>query len=141
MPDLFFYGTLRDALVRERVIGRAGALQDLRSATLSDFAVRRVRGTAYPMLVAEEGARAEGIVMIGLVYDEIARLDRFEGVNYRRVAGDVMLGDGWSSVEFYLPSRPLPQDKDPWVFEQWQREDRDRFFHRDFNLEGVKPPA
>lgn len=141
MPDLFFYGTLRDALVRERVIRRAGAPQDLRDAILPGFAVRRVRGTAYPMLVAQQGASAVGLVMSGLTPDEVARLDRFEGVNYKRVPGEVMIGDAPSSVEFYLPSNPLPEDSEPWVFEQWQRHDRDRFFNRDFNLDGVTPPA
>ncbi|MDE3239980.1 MAG: gamma-glutamylcyclotransferase [Paracoccaceae bacterium] len=76
MADFFFYGTLCHALLLQVVAGRA---VDLVPATLEGHAVYWAEGRAFPMIVAESGARAEGLLARGLTEDEVARLDYYEG--------------------------------------------------------------
>lgn len=53
-------------------------------ATLNHYAVFRVRGTAYPGILAEEGASVEGTLYRGITEDVIQLLDQFEGPQYHR---------------------------------------------------------
>ena len=75
---LFFYGTLRAAEVRRAVLGTDIPACLLSPARLNDFAVRRVDGALYPMLVHNVGGRATGLVATGLSGDVVAT-DRLKG--------------------------------------------------------------
>ncbi|WP_416140641.1 gamma-glutamylcyclotransferase family protein [Halomonas sp. HK25] len=94
--EVFVYGTLRSALVRWVVTGRAG---DSRPAVLEDF-----RRTALD-LEESPGERVEGEV-ITVSAEELARLDRYErlGIRYERVR--LTLADG-SAAWVY---RRLPEE-------------------------------
>lgn len=76
MSSAFFYGTLRHAPLLSAILGReAGA----RPARLPDHAVYWADGHAFPLIVAEPGATAEGILVTGLTGQDLARLDFYEG--------------------------------------------------------------
>src|SRR6185436_2023659 len=74
-PDgvrLFVYGTLRDPVCQERVIGRRVAS---RSARLTGYARREA---TYYYVVAATDASVEGLLLDDLGDDVIARLDAYE---------------------------------------------------------------
>ncbi len=82
MADLFVYGTLRDETLRARLLGRrVRALP----ARLRGFAVRAVRDADYPALVPDRSGVVTGLLLTGLDAGDLARLDRYEGGEYRRV--------------------------------------------------------
>ncbi len=72
----FFYGTLCDDDLLRVVIGREGAGQ---AAVLPDHAVHWAADGPYPVLVAQAGAEAAGVVLRGLAEAEVARLDWYVG--------------------------------------------------------------
>ncbi len=82
MVDLFVYGTLKDETLRARLLGRrVRALP----ARLRGFAVRAVRDADYPALVPARGGVVRGLLLTGLDAGDLARLDRYEGGEYRRI--------------------------------------------------------
>jgi len=134
-PDLsfFFYGTLRDADVRRRLLQRDLPAATVMAAELPDFAVRHVRGAVYPMLLAQRGSRAAGLLAAGLSRREARVLDRFEGDGYRRVSRTVRAADGSQvAAEVYLPRPGMRADIRPWDFAHWQRHDKAGFLRRAF---------
>ncbi len=62
LADFFFYGTLCHPPLLAVVLGRDVAMEPARLAGFSAF---RVRGRAFPVLVADGGS-AEGVVVRGL---------------------------------------------------------------------------
>lgn len=81
--DFFFYGTLRDAEVRRRVLGRDLPADGLEDAVLKDFRAVFVAGATYPTVVAKPGARTPGLLARGLGSGDAARLAVFEGAPYQ----------------------------------------------------------
>lgn len=76
MARFFFYGTLcHDPLLR-RVLGRSVQGQP---AVLADHAVHWAMDGPYPLLCAQRGALAEGLLLDGLTDADVARLDFYEG--------------------------------------------------------------
>ncbi len=92
MPGrLFVYGTLMFPAVMARVSGRRAAG---RPAVLEQYACYRVRGAVYPGIIPVEEACTEGMVYAGLGAAPLARLDRYEGDEYRRERVQVRLHGG-----------------------------------------------
>jgi len=81
--DFFFYGTLRDADVRRRVLGRDLALSAVEDAEIRDFRAVFVTGASYPTLVARRDANAPGVLVRGLNGTDASRLAEFEGTPYQ----------------------------------------------------------
>lgn len=83
---LFCYGTLQFAAIFEAVTGRSLEGED---AVLEGYARFRVRGEAYPGIVAAAGAHVPGVIYTDIDPVSLARVDRFEGEMYRRQAVQV----------------------------------------------------
>jgi nudix-type nucleoside diphosphatase (YffH/AdpP family) len=76
---LFFYGTLRFRPLLDLVLGPAGAARvRLSPARLPGHLARWVEGECFPLIRAEAGA-AEGVLAEGLIPEDIARLEYYEG--------------------------------------------------------------
>lgn len=86
---LFLYGTLQFPAIFEAVTGRR---LEAESAVLEGYARFRVRGEAFPGIVAAAGAHVPGVICPGIDPVSLARVDRFEGEMYRREAVEVRAG-------------------------------------------------
>jgi nudix-type nucleoside diphosphatase (YffH/AdpP family) len=77
---LFFYGTLRYRPLLHLVLGPAGAARvRLSPARLPGHLARWVAGECFPLIRAEAGAAAEGVLAEGFLPEDIARLEYYEG--------------------------------------------------------------
>ena len=78
---LFCYGTLQFPAVMTRVCGIRSAGH---SAILEGFACYRFTDRTYPGIVPCAGAKTRGTVYTGIDRRRLARLDDYEGKEYRR---------------------------------------------------------
>ncbi len=118
----FFYGTLRDADVRRKVIGPAVARLAIEPATLPGYACVFMRGRPYPVLRAREGAAAEGVLTAPLAAVEAARIDRFETDEYRAGPATVLTEAGEPvTARVYFAARSGLASEVPWSLADWQR--------------------
>jgi ADP-ribose pyrophosphatase len=103
---LFFYGTLRHRPLLDLVLGPAGAARvRLTPARLPGHAARWVAGECFPMIRAEDGA-AEGVLAEGLLPEDIARLEFYEGghlYGLRGVTVETAAGPARARVFFPAP--------------------------------------
>ena len=117
MPAFFFYGTLCHAPLLDCVLGRPSAAIP---ASLADHAVHWAEGGAFPLIVPQPGAVAQGLLLEGLTEDEAARLDYYEG-GFRYLTRDVpVVADGrivTARVYFPEPGRWHPAE--PWSLSDW----------------------
>lgn len=88
---LFCYGTLQFPEVMARVCGVQAAG---RHAILEEFACYRVADRTYPGIVPCTGAQTRGMVYTGIDRRRLARLDAYEGDEYRRRQVRVRGDDG-----------------------------------------------
>lgn len=120
----FFYGTLREREVLEQVLGRPVPDRALQPARLPGFAVHKVRGEGYPMLVLDPASMVEGILVEGVTAGEVARLLFFEdGDNYEIMHAAVALEDGRHAEAALFRPTAIMEAEGPWDFEEWRRED------------------
>ena len=82
---LFVFGTLLDANVRYRVLGRTIPRHHLRSVLVKGYVRRKVAGRDYPMLYPSPAGRVWGMVIRHLTAKDWALLDLYEGSEYRRL--------------------------------------------------------
>ena len=101
MEKLFIYGTLRDAKLREKLVGRdipkgkEDKLMGFQMSSISD------EGFCYPILIKKETSKEiiEGEI-IEVTPVELIMLDRYEGDLYDRI--EVVLKSGtkaWLYIE------------------------------------------
>lgn len=119
---LFCYGTLQVPQVMARMAGREFPH---RVAVLPGYTSLRVCGTAYPGIVARPGAVTAGVVYSGLTAVHLRRLDRYEGILYRRRRVRVE-NDAGCPLETWVyviaePYRHRLSDE-PWDFEAFARD-------------------
>lgn len=121
MADLFFYGTLRFVPLLELVLGRGGADLDVQQASLQDHAVYAVRDQIFPMIVAEVGSKAQGVLVRGLSEQDLAALNYYEGgFDYALKPISVCLTNGTrADAEVYFPAEGLWQRGDLWDLDAW----------------------
>lgn len=117
MADFFFYGTLCHAPLLSVVAGRP---VDLTPAALADHAVYWAKGRAFPMIVAEPGARAAGMLARDLTEAEVARLDYYEGgfafeARHVRLIAD----DAGHEARVYFPDVSELSPGAPWSLADW----------------------
>lgn len=120
---LFFYGTLTDPDVLARVLARPVDPRDLEPATLAGFGRVGVLGASYPVLVPTPGGSVDGLLLLRATRRDIARINRFEGEEYRAEAHDVRTaGGGARRAWLYLGVEgALTPSGDPWALEAWRR--------------------
>ena len=138
--DLFFYGTLRAAEIRKKVLGYDVPDARLLPARLQGFEVRRVSGAFYPMIVASATEDiVEGLVMTAIDSGDLDRLDRFEGEDYQRIHVLAEISGQPCPVQIYQASAHL-RAAERWDFRHWYENELEQFLSRDFDLDGVRKP-
>jgi hypothetical protein len=126
--DFFFYGTLRDAGVRRRVLGRDLPAAGLEEAGLADFRAVFVAGASYPTVVACPGAWAPGLLARGLGGADAARLCAFEGASYQIRALVVNASrSGLVAARVFVVRGGVRATARPWTLAAWQRRFRAAF--------------
>jgi gamma-glutamylcyclotransferase (GGCT)/AIG2-like uncharacterized protein YtfP len=120
---VFSYGTLMSESVLETVLGRVPAWT---AGSVAGYTRAPLCGRCYPGAVPRDGAVISGRVLRGVRSHELARLDRFEGDEYRPVVETVLLDTGdtvrarlWTLHDL----KGVVLDGD-WSFEQFLREDQ-----------------
>jgi nudix-type nucleoside diphosphatase (YffH/AdpP family) len=118
LSDLFFYGTLRHLPLLELVLGHA---PEVEPAQLPDHAVLWAAGQAFPMIVAQPGARAEGLLLRGVSDADRAALDYYEGgFAYELRPVTVETGAGSCAAEVFFPvSEDRWKPGAPWSLDDW----------------------
>jgi nudix-type nucleoside diphosphatase (YffH/AdpP family) len=117
---LFFYGTLRYRPLLDVVLGPAGAARvRLSPARLRGHAARWIEGECFPMIRAEDGV-AEGVVAHGLLPEDIARLEFYEGGLLYALAPVTAEGDdGPVAARVFFPEAGAWEAGDPFALEDW----------------------
>jgi ADP-ribose pyrophosphatase len=118
---LFLYGTLRHAALFDAVAGPGASVA--REAWAEGFTVERVVGSVLPMIRAEAGARAVGVLREGVSAAQRARLDRYElafGYVLREVT--VETGEEPLTALVYMPPEGQVSSGEAWSLAAWERE-------------------
>ncbi len=97
-----------------------GAAGKAEPAQLHDHAVFWVQDQPFPMIVAQMGAVAEGVLLRDLTDEDVARLDFYEGgfvYDLRDVT--VRTADGPAPAQVYFPQEGRWPQGAPWSLEDW----------------------
>jgi ADP-ribose pyrophosphatase len=113
---LFLFGTLRHAPLLRLVAGRD---VPARPARLPGARVERALHGDWPVLVADAGSEAEGI-LVEVDAGALARLDYYEAVyGYGRGPVTVATEAGEAAAEVWRPHAPEPGSGEGWSLEAW----------------------
>ena len=136
---VFFYGTLRSSEVRTAVLGKDIKENMMDTATLQKYKVFKVKDTHYPLIKYTNSKKdiVEGILAKNLTYNELMKLDRFEGENYFRQFIKINTIKNIEDAQIYLPKANLISSE-PWDYDDWYQNDMKKFFENEFDLNGVK---
>ena len=122
---LFFYGTLLDADIQRKIIGRVLTADSLRPATLAGFRRVRASGEWFPMLVPGLAAdTVDGALALDLTGPELKRVVTYEGDGYGLKRVTVRLGDGTPArAQVFVPlaAGGLKPSAQAWDLLDWQR--------------------
>lgn len=103
--NIFTYGSLMFPAVWEQVVrGQYRRVE----AVLADHARYAIRNASYPGLMKQAAAAVEGVLYLDIDAMDVARLDTFEGADYRRTAVCVQ-GPGGAQLHAYTYLYNLPQ--------------------------------
>jgi gamma-glutamylcyclotransferase (GGCT)/AIG2-like uncharacterized protein YtfP len=91
MPNVFTYGSL---MFNQVWAGVVTGKYDHASATLPGYVRKSVFDAEYPVIYPASTSEVEGIVYFQVESDDIARLDHFEGMYYKRETVLVKQHDG-----------------------------------------------
>ncbi|MCO6382498.1 NUDIX domain-containing protein [Oceanicola sp. 502str15] len=122
MSDIFIYGTLMHQPLLRVVLGESFDAVAQCPARLPGWRVEAVPGEVYPMVRAERGAEAEGLLLRGLDDAALARADFYEGLDnygYLRKPVEVLTGEGRAEATVYVPLAEDGQRGGPWSLERW----------------------
>lgn len=115
---LFCYGTLCVPEIMRRIAGREIPAVP---AVLDDYAIYAVRNRHYPAAVAEPGFSITGLLYSGLTPAELALLDRYETMEYRRLRVNVTTDEGRRMQAWVYVIRP--QYRSRLSAERWSLEE------------------
>ena len=137
--SLFFYGTLKASEVREAVLGESINNHDITNGNLSHHMVYKVRDANYPLIKCTNNKDdiVHGILIYNISSDELVKLDKFEGVNYFRQYVKVNIAGEFFDSQIYMPHKNMLYSE-PWNYENWYKNDMEKFFNNEFNLNGVE---
>jgi len=120
--DVFFFGTLADREVLERLLGHPVPAARLRPARLPGFRVVRARGTPYPVLVTDPAAAAQGVLLTDAAAEDIRRIDFYECDEYRAELREVEAGGRRRPAWVFVHREEvLDPDDVPWDPRAWAR--------------------
>ncbi len=122
MQPFFFYGTLRHRPLLDLVLGETRQVS-VTPARLKDHAVYWVRDSAFPLIRAEPGGVAEGVIVGGLGAEDAARLDFYEGgFDFALLPVSVETAEGRRQAQVYFPEAGRWETGAPWSLEAWERD-------------------
>lgn len=98
----FFFGTLMDADVLSRVIGRAVAARELAEGWLWGYRRHAARNAPYPVLRPHAACHVKGRLFTPADGDERARVDHFESEEYEPATFRVQQGTRMVTALVYL---------------------------------------
>ncbi|HET6521971.1 MAG TPA: gamma-glutamylcyclotransferase family protein [Geminicoccaceae bacterium] len=128
----FFFGTLMDRDVLERVLGRPVPEEQLAAARLPGY--RRVRAAAasYPALLPCDGGVVEGIVLRVASPRDEARILHFEEAEYEAHVLPVHLADDGRRLEarVFMALDSMGFTEESWDLESWAREHKATYLIR-----------
>lgn len=121
-----------DRAVLSAVIGRSVGPRDLLAATIDGYRCVYAQGVTYPVLIPKQGSLVSGCLFRTKAANEVARLDRFEGSNYRRVTHPVLREQGKKTIQanVYLPVDHVSYGDEDWIFDDWIRRHRRQYLWR-----------
>ncbi len=120
MISLFVYGTLRHIRLLEIVLGRGADAIEMSPAQLADHAVFWAKGQSFPLLVAQNGAQASGLLLRGITEQDLARLDYYEGgFGYALSPVQVETAQATEAAQVWFPEPGLWAVGAPWLLEDW----------------------
>jgi gamma-glutamylcyclotransferase (GGCT)/AIG2-like uncharacterized protein YtfP len=137
--SLFFYGTLRSLEVRKAVIGENSDNHNTSSGYLIKYKVYKVKNANYPLIryTNNEVDVVKGLLINNITFEELKKLDKFEGKNYFRQFVKVNIDKIDHDAQIYMPSKNMISEQ-PWNYEDWYKNDMKNFFLNEFDLNGVK---
>ena len=137
--SLFFYGTLRSLEVRKAVIGENSDNHNTSSGYLIKYKVYKVKNANYPLIryTNNEVDVVKGLLINNITFEELKKLDKFEGKNYFRQFVKVNIDKIDHDAQIYMPSKNMISEE-PWNYEDWYKNDMKNFFLNEFDLNGVK---
>lgn len=103
LDRLFCYGTLCLPEIMQQVIRRKTSGV---KAELQDYACYLVKGRHYPAAAPAAGSTLTGLLYSGLSARELALLDHYEGLEYRRLRVSVTTHDGKQAQAWVYVLRP-----------------------------------
>lgn len=115
--NFFFYGTLCHLPLLETVLGRRVEIQ---SARLGGWRAHWATGRPHPMLVEDAEASVEGILVAGLMTDDLDRLDFYEGgFDHLTRKLSVETANSVETALVYFPSADVWTPGAPWRLADW----------------------
>lgn len=118
-----------DRDVLKAVIGRGLPPSYSKRAVLSGY--RRVykSGATYPILITAPKQAIEGVLVSALGARDVARLDAFEGLNYRRKMLQVVLCSSQDErpAWVYLPKANVRGNNKEWHLHEWTRQHKRKY--------------
>jgi gamma-glutamylcyclotransferase (GGCT)/AIG2-like uncharacterized protein YtfP len=103
LDRLFCYGTLCLPEIMCQIVGRQVPAV---KASLLNYDCYALRNRHYPAVMHASGANTAGLLYSGLSARELALLDRYEGIEYRRLRVGVTLGDHKQAQAWVYVLRP-----------------------------------
>ena len=116
----FFFGTLMDREVLERVVDRPVAGGELAPARLAGF--RRVRSACgtYPLLVPGQDGIVEGVLLKAASLRDARRIAHFEGEEYESRWLTVRIEGGAPvRARVFFARAAVGRTDEPWDLELW----------------------
>jgi len=140
MPDqLFCYGTLCVPEIMRRVVG--GRVAEPVACSIMGYACYSLSGLEYPGIVPEKGERVTGVLYSGLSRAQLAKLDAYEGEQYRRQrvlidVGQALAVQAWTYI--LQPRYYHRRSEKGWSLEQFRRRHLAQYLrHRDNKMHGL----
>lgn len=115
--NLFFFGTLMDDDVRTIVCGAELAV---RPATLRGWRRPHVAGRHYPMLVAQPGARLDGVVAEDVDDESVRRLQIYEGWEYELRPFRLETATGPLAAHVFTCPPDIAWAEPEWRLDRWR---------------------
>jgi ADP-ribose pyrophosphatase len=116
----FFWGVMRHAPALQSFLDRA---VEAVPAVLAGYAVYSTTERSFPVLLAEPGARCQGVLLAGLREEEMLALETlqsYSGYSQRRVQVETAAGERVECLLYAQNVEPDRQDLLAWDFADWQ---------------------
>lgn len=119
--NLFFYGTLRDEVLLDIVLGESAKSVRISPARLEGHGVFWAKDQSFPMITEADGV-LNGVLVEGLTQAHIERLNYYEGgFDYDLRDITVSAGDREVACQVYWPMDDSLVPGEPWRLSDWKQ--------------------